>query len=205
MPPFTFVASRCRCSCGARAASQRRFVRSCRGGSRSCSATCPSPAGCGGHAIQPGVTEPTLALGRGQARWPVRLAPPNPLPTRQMSARFRPRTIWEAGLRPDSSALHPLHSISLQFRRLHFRSIAFRRSQTGETVRRQIVRARMMAGAARTGRETSSGQGISNTARGFACRRRQSNSTAMLRTGRWVQAMPANNREHGHFPNATLR
>ena len=35
----------------------------------------------------------------------------------------------------DSPALHPLHSISLQFRRLHFRSIAFRRPQTAETVR----------------------------------------------------------------------
>ena len=35
----------------------------------------------------------------------------------------------------DSPALQPLHSISLQFRRLHFRSIAFRRPQTAETVR----------------------------------------------------------------------
>ena len=49
--------------------------------------------------------------------------------SRQMSARFRPRTMT------DSPALHPLHSISLQFHRLHFRSIAFRRPQTVETVR----------------------------------------------------------------------
>jgi len=54
-----------------------------------------------------------------------------PLPTRQLSARFRPRTMT------DSPALHPLHSISLQFRRLHFHSIAFRRPQTGETVRKK--------------------------------------------------------------------
>ena len=58
----------------------------------------------------------------------------------------------------DSPALQPLHSAPFQFRRLHFHSTAFRRPQTGETVRRQIVRARMMAGAASTGRETSSGQ-----------------------------------------------
>ncbi len=35
----------------------------------------------------------------------------------------------------DSQTSQPLHSIPLQFRRLHFRYIAFRRSQTGETVR----------------------------------------------------------------------
>ena len=58
----------------------------------------------------------------------------------------------------DSPALQPLHSAPFQFRRLHFHSTAFRRPQTGETVRKQIVHARKMAGAASTGRETSSGQ-----------------------------------------------
>ena len=56
----------------------------CRVGSPSYSATCQSPAGCGGHAIQPGVTEPPLVLGRGQ------VASTEPLPTHQVSARFRP-------------------------------------------------------------------------------------------------------------------
>ena len=65
----------------------------------------------------------------GTCAWSRTGASAEPLPTRQMSARFRPRTTT------DSPALHPLHSISLQFRRLHFHSIAFRRPQTGETVR----------------------------------------------------------------------
>ena len=43
--------------------------------------------------IQPGVTEPTLALGRGQARWPWSHPP---APTRQVSARFRPRTMTDS-------------------------------------------------------------------------------------------------------------
>jgi len=47
----------------------------------------------------------------------------------QVSALFGPRR-W-----PDSSALQPLHSISLQLHKLRFRSIAFRRSQTAETVK----------------------------------------------------------------------
>ena len=58
-----------------------------------------------------GFTEPTLALGRGQAR------APNPLPTRQVSARFRPRTMT------DSPALQPLHSSRS--------SPAFRRNNIG--------------------------------------------------------------------------
>ena len=92
-----------------------------------------------------------------------------------MSARFRPRTPT------DSPALHPLHSISLQFRRLHLRSIAFRRPQTGETVRTQIVRARK----AKWPRDSV--RPASNSPRG----------SARTRHG--------NNREHGHFPTATFR
>jgi hypothetical protein len=49
--------------------------------------------------------------------------------SRQLPARFRPRTMT------DSPALHPLHSISLQLHKFHFRFISFRRPQTGETVR----------------------------------------------------------------------
>ena len=40
----------------------------------------------------------------------------------------------------DSPAFQPLHSISLQLRRLRFRSIAFRSLQTGETVKADIGR-----------------------------------------------------------------
>ena len=53
----------------------------------------------------PGVTEPAVVLGRGQAR------APDPLRRTKLPARFRPRPMT------DSPALHPLHSISLQFRR----------------------------------------------------------------------------------------
>jgi hypothetical protein len=81
-----------------------------------------------GKSKQPGVTEPTLALGRGQVLMAGAARTAEPLPTRQASARFRPRTMT------DSPALHPLHSISLQFRRLHFRFTSFRRPQTVETV-----------------------------------------------------------------------
>ena len=79
----------------------------------------------------------------------------------------------------DSPALHPLHSISLQFRRLHFRSIAFRRPQTGETVRTQIVRARNVKWPRDFVRPASNSPRCfararhRNTARGSACRRGQ--------------------------------
>ena len=54
-----------------------------------------------------------------------------------MSARFRPRTMT------DSPALHPLHSAAASASQITRNAIAaFRRPQTGETVRRQIVRAR---------------------------------------------------------------
>lgn len=43
---FTSVASRCRCGSGSRAVALPSSVRSCPGGSRSCSATSTSPAGC---------------------------------------------------------------------------------------------------------------------------------------------------------------
>ncbi len=57
------VALRCRCGFGARAASQQRFVQRCRGGSRSCSPTCPPPAGCGHRAGASGRYEPSFQDG----------------------------------------------------------------------------------------------------------------------------------------------
>ena len=64
-----------------------------------------SSLGKGGQSgTDPGVTEPTLALGRGQAFIAGAARTTEPLPTRQASARFRPRTTT------DSPALHPLHS-----------------------------------------------------------------------------------------------
>ena len=75
----------------------------------------------------PGVTEPAVVLGRGQAR------APDPLRRTKLPARFRPHH-W-----PDSSALQPLHSISFQLRRLRFHFIAFRRPQTGETGKASVA------------------------------------------------------------------
>jgi hypothetical protein len=116
----------------------------------------------------------------------------------------------------DSPALHPLHSnrSSPAFRhKIHWlhawlplirsdgrklaRQSGFNRS------RPKIPEAAMLriSASQQYGRETSSGQGISNTARGFACRRGQSNSTARLRP---VQDASIN-REHGHFPTAAFR
>ena len=125
----------------------------------------------------PGVTEPTLAL---VPRAKYRHASAAPL----------------AGL----ITFRPLHSISLQFRRLHFRSIRSdgrklpRPSKTA--VRPKMPEAAMLRISAKTGnmaarlrpakksaiaRDASHGQDIGITARGSACRRRQSNSTARLR------------------------
>src|SRR5665213_894702 len=137
----------------------------------------------GGVAEIPGVTEPTLAL---VPRAKYRHASAAPL----------------AGL----INLHPLHSISLQFRRLHFRSIRSdgrklpRPSKTA--VRPKIPEAAMLRISATTGnmaarlrpakksaiaRDASHGQDIGITALGSACRR-----------GR------GNNREIGHFRTASI-
>ena len=112
------------------------FRPRCRGGSRSCSAICQSLAGCAlshhGLAKSPGVTEPTLAL---VPRAKYRHASAAPL----------------AGL----ITFRPLHSISLQFRRLHFRSIRSdgrklpRPSKTA--VRPKIPEAAMLRISAKTG------------------------------------------------------
>jgi hypothetical protein len=77
-------------------------------------------------AFSRGITEPTLAL-----RAPTLSRPCNP------SAYSAPSigTVPPAPV-TDSPALHPLHSASFQFRRLHFHFTAFRRPQTAETVRR---------------------------------------------------------------------
>ena len=81
MPHSTTVASRCQSSFGLLAASHRSFVRSCRGGSRSCSAISPSPAGRGGHAVEP-FTEARTNARRHRADACARSS-------RQVSARFR--------------------------------------------------------------------------------------------------------------------
>jgi hypothetical protein len=83
-----------------------------------------------------GFTEPTLALGRGQAR------APNPLPTRQLSTRFRPRMTTDSPICTRSTPFHFNFGGRQCGSHLHFHSIAFRRPQTVETVRTQIVRAR---------------------------------------------------------------
>ena len=135
-----------------------------------------------GKSKQPGFTEPTLALGRGQA------PAPNPLLARQLSARFRPRTIWEAGLRPDSPALQPLHSSrsSPAFRRNSIGSMPGLRSfvptvtksrdSQEHLVRPQRGKTSMVARL----RPTK----IRNMARCSACRPGHSNMAARLRPAR---------------------
>jgi hypothetical protein len=119
----------------------------------------------------PGVTEPTLAL-VPHAKY--RHASAAPL----------------AGL----ITFRPLHSISLQFRRLHFRSIRSdgrklpRPSKTA--VRPKMPEAAMLRISAKTGNMAARlrpAKDISNTARGSACRR-----------GRGI------NREIGHFRTAFI-
>jgi hypothetical protein len=117
-----------------------------------------------------GVTEPTLAL---VPRAKYRHASAAPL----------------AGL----ITFRPLHSISLQFRKLHFRSIRSdgrklpRPSETA--VRPKIPEAARLRPAKKSAiaRDASHGQDIGITARGSACRR-----------GR------GNNREIGHFCTASI-
>ena len=121
----TFAASRSRCSSGARAAGRQRSVRGCRGGSRSSSATCQSPAGRAGHANQ---------IGRNTQFTPA--SPSRHFPEsvrgkyRHGSARNRCRT---------RQFCRPLHSAPFQFRRLHFHFAAFRRPQTVETVTETVA------------------------------------------------------------------
>ena len=145
LPHFTTVASRCQSGFGLLAASHRSFVRSCRGGSRSFSPISPSPAGRGGHAVEP-------------SRRCRRNCPASP--SRHLRSD-RQRGSRRAKYRHASAAplaglinLHPLHSISLQFRRLHFRSIRSdgrklpRPSKTA--VRPKIPEAAMLRISART-------------------------------------------------------
>ena len=131
----------------------------------------------------PGVTEPTLAL---VPRAKYRHASAAPL----------------AGL----INLHPLHSISLQFRRLHFRSIRSdgrklpRPSKTAvrpkipETARLRPAKTSAIARDASHGQDT-------------AIRREAPPVAEDTVVGR--EASPGqnigNSREHGHFPDATLR
>ena len=128
----------------------------------------------------------------------------------QVSARFRPRTMT------DSPALHPLHSSrsSPAFRRNGIGSmpgLSLLRSDGRKLARQseQLVRARKsktpMVARLRPTRTSNSPRCFArarhrNTARGSACRRGHA-------IGR--EASPGqdigSSREHGHFPNATLR
>jgi len=173
LPHSTTVASRCQSSFGLLAASHRSFVRSCRGGSRSCSAISPSPAGRGGHAVEPSRRRRSNAR-RHRADACARSS-------RQVSARFR-RTAGRTHHFPPA----PLHFTAISQATFPFHS--FRRPQTAETVKDSGApkdsrgRDAPHIGQDRQyGRATSSGKKISITARGSACRRRQSNSTARLR------------------------
>src|ERR1035437_4878548 len=132
-----------------------------------------------------GFTEPTLALGRGQAR------APNPLPTRQASARFRPRPMTDS---PLSARSTPLHFIFADFNSVPLRSDGRKLPRQSVNVVRvpkiQDSRGRdapHIGHDQQYGRETSSGQQSNSprcsararrgiTARGSACRREQSNS-----------------------------
>ena len=120
MQHFTTVASRCQSSFGLLAASHRSFVRSCRGGSRSCSAISPSPAGRGGHAVEPSRRRRRNAR-RHRADTCARAS-------RQVSARFR-RTAGRTHHFPPA----PLHFTSISQATFPFHS--FRRPQTAETVK----------------------------------------------------------------------
>ncbi len=99
-----------------------------------------------------------------------------PLPTRQASARFRPRTMT------DSPALHPLHSAAAIRKQRRSAIAAFRRPQTGETVKKRRARPKKRipeAAMLRISAKTSNSPRCfararhRNTARGSACRRGQ--------------------------------
>jgi len=96
LPHSTTVASRCQSSFGLLAASHRSFVRSCRGGSRSCSAISPSPAGRGGHAVEP-FTEASQKFPASPSRRlrsflapSIGTLPPHRWPDSSLSARSTP-------------------------------------------------------------------------------------------------------------------
>ena len=157
MPHSTTVASRCQSSFGSLAASHRSFVRSCRGGSRSCSAISPSPAGCG--------VEPSRRRRRNSRRHRADACARS---SRQVSARFR-RT---AG-RTHQFASAPLHFTAISQATFPFHS--FRRPQTAETVKDsgapKDARGRdapHIGQDRQYGRATSSGQETSNSPRCFA-------------------------------------
>ena len=123
-------------------------------------------------------------------------------PARQVSARFRPRTMT------DSPALHPLHSAAAIRKQRRSAIASFRRPQTGETVRKRRARPKKKdpeAAMLRISAKTSNSPRCfararhRNTARGSACRRGQ----AIWPRG--FARPDQHNREHGHFPTATLR
>jgi hypothetical protein len=136
-----------------------------------------------------------------------------------ISARFRPRTRWEAGHRPDSPALHPLHSnrSSPAFRhKIHWlhawlplirsdgRKLARQSGTNRARPKRWQVRhaqaARLRPARSNSPRVVARGQGISNTARGSACRRGQAIGPQGFATAK----TSAINREIGHFRTASI-
>jgi len=103
----------------------------------------------------------------------------------------------------DSPALQPLHSLPRSASQIT--RCAFAHSD-GRKLSRQSGH-KSCAPEMQNGRETSSDQQAiacdashGPVGAGSACQ-----YGARLRPARWVQAPPANNREHGHFPTATLR
>ena len=123
--------------------------------------TVTRPGCVGTHANVPAVSTSTI-------RWGYFRIPPSP--NRHLCSFLAssigtvPPHRW-----PDSSALQPLHSAPLQFRRLHFHFAAFRRPQTAETGKDSGA-----PGDSGTQRPRCSAyRPASNTARGSACRRSQ--------------------------------
>ena len=165
MPHFTTVASRCQSGFGLLAASHRSFVRTCRGGSRSCSAISPSLVGCGGHTV-----EPSRRRRRNSRRHRADTCARS---SRQVSARFR-RT---AG-RTYQFASAPLHCISATQAPLPLHCVptaANCRDRQRQRCAQRCQRPRCSAyrPGQKYGRETTSGQDVSNSPRCFARARHQ--------------------------------
>ena len=97
-----------------------------------------------------------------------------PASAHQIPARFPPRTTTDS---PICNRCTPLHFIFAGSISVPLRSDGRKSARQSQN----FVRART---GKNPGRVTSSGQGISNTARGCACRRGQSNMPAWLRPGK---------------------
>ena len=122
----------------------------------------------------------------------------------QVSARFRPRTNWETGHRPDSPALHPLHSSRS--------SPAFRRNSIGS-----MPGLRSFVPTAANWRDRQKRRARPEKKIPEAARLRPARTTAIRREAPPIaedtvvgrEASPGqgigSSREHGHFPDATLR